>query len=55
MQQLLTKERLYFIGDIHARHSKLCNLLDFNSGDPKSIAKNSQLVFIGDLIDRVRL
>ena len=56
MQKSSLKEQLYFIGDIHARHSKLCNLLDninFNSDDPNSIAKNSQLVFIGDLIDSV--
>ncbi|PKH03104.1 hypothetical protein CXF72_07920 [Psychromonas sp. MB-3u-54] len=56
MQKLQLKERLYFIGDVHARHSKLINLLeviDFDSNNSNSSAKNEQLVFIGDLIDSV--
>ena len=50
------KERLYFIGDVHARHSKLINLLDvidFDITKPNSSANGGQLVFIGDLIDSV--
>jgi hypothetical protein len=54
MQKLQLKERLYFIGDIHARHNKLIDLLkviDFDSNDLDSTANTGQLVFIGDLID----
>ena len=50
------KERLYFIGDVHARHSKLIDLLDaidFDITKLNSSANARQLVFIGDLIDSV--
>ncbi|NQZ52063.1 MAG: hypothetical protein HRT95_18385, partial [Moritella sp.] len=49
-------KRLYFIGDVHARHSKLITLLehlDFDVTEPNSSANDGKLVFIGDLIDSV--
>lgn len=47
-------KRLYFIGDIHAQYNKLLKLLEhlgFDIDDLESNAGNTQLVFIGDLID----
>jgi len=46
--------RLYFIGDIHAQYEKLLKLLEylgFNLDNLESNAADTQLVFIGDLID----
>ncbi|WP_354624230.1 metallophosphoesterase [Psychromonas sp. MME2] len=45
---------IYFIGDVHAQHTKLEALLteiDFDDTDPDSECKTAKLVFIGDLID----
>ncbi|MFT5758557.1 MAG: hypothetical protein ACI9LM_003299 [Alteromonadaceae bacterium] len=45
---------IYFIGDVHAQHTKLEALLteiDFVDTDPESACERAKLVFIGDLID----
>jgi diadenosine tetraphosphatase ApaH/serine/threonine PP2A family protein phosphatase len=56
MLEKLPIERLYFIGDVHAQHSKLISLLDvidFDITKPNSSVNDGKLVFIGDLIDSV--
>jgi hypothetical protein len=48
------QNKLVFIGDIHGQYKKLKTLLhtiNFNKDDPKSLAADHKLVFIGDLID----
>ena len=47
-------KRLYFIGDIHGQYKKLLRLLDllsFDLDDLESNVGNTQLVFMGNLID----
>ncbi|WP_025565529.1 metallophosphoesterase [Psychromonas sp. SP041] len=56
MIEIQLKERLYFIGDIHAQYNKLTDLLkviNFDTNDSNSMSAGGQLVFIGDLIDSV--